>query len=88
MHLGFEFTSKFIRQYDRKTSDERERVEKALELLATNPRHPGLHSHKIQGAFGIFECYIDDSHRVTYEYSKNCIVLRNNCSHNIIDRNP
>jgi mRNA interferase RelE/StbE len=88
--MGFEleFTLKFSKQYDKKTPDEKERVEKAIELLADNPYHPGLHSHKVQGTYGIFECYIDNSHRITYEYGKDCIVLRNNCNHDITDKSP
>lgn len=89
MHFELILTSKFSRQYDNKPPNERERVEKTMELLADNPHYPGLHSHKVQGTYGIFECYIDDSHRITYEYGSNDrIVLRNNCSHNIVNKNP
>lgn len=89
MHFELILTSKFSKQYDKKPPNEKEGVEKAMGLLADNPHYPGLHSHKVQGTYGIFECYIDDSHRITYEYGSNdCIVLRNNCSHKIVNKNP
>lgn len=86
--MELELTRKFERQYRKKSPEKREKIEKTLSLLETNPRHPGLHTHKVQGTFDIFECYIDDSHRVTFEYGKNRIVLRNNCEHNAVLRAP
>lgn len=86
--MKLERTATFKKRYGKKNQKQREKVKKTLSLLATNPRHPSLHTHKVQGTLGIFECYIDDSYRVTFEYGQNCIVLRNTCEHNAVLRTP
>ena len=86
--MELELTRKFERQYKRKSPDEREKLEKTLSLLESNPRHPGLHTHKVQGTVNIFECYIDDSYRVTFEFKESCILLRNHCEHKAVLRAP
>ena len=81
-------TSRFEKQYLKKTLDDQKKVDDTVVLLEKNPRHPGLHSHKVRHTKKIWECYIDDSMRVTFEYGKRCIILRNNCKHDITDTNP
>jgi hypothetical protein len=81
-------TDRFEKQYLEKEPDEQDKVEKTLKLLEQNPRHPGLHARRVQGTKRIWECYIDDSMRVTFEYGKGCIILRNNCKHDISKQSP
>ncbi len=47
MHI--EATPTFIRLYKRLPSDIKERSQKALELLQTNPAHPSLGHKKMAG---------------------------------------
>jgi hypothetical protein len=61
-------------------------IARCVGLLAENPRHPGLHTHRVQGAPGVWEAYVDDANRVTFHYDGPRIVLRNNCSHDILNR--
>lgn len=58
--------------------------------FAENPRHPSLHTHLVRGVKGgaVFEAYIDKGNRLTFHYEAGKIVLRNNCNHSIIDRDP
>ncbi len=56
--------------------------------LGEDPRHPGLHTHKIQGQEGVFEAYVDKANRVTWAYSEGKILLRNHCSHDIVSSRP
>jgi hypothetical protein len=56
--------------------------------LGLNPRHPSLQTHKVKGTPGVFEAYVDKANRVTFEWDGGTIVLRNNCNHSILDRNP
>jgi len=86
--MELELTRTFIRKYRKKPPEQKEKLDKTLSLLETNPRHPGLHTHKVQGTPHIFECYMDDSYRVTFEYGENCILLRNNCKHKAVLRRP
>lgn len=86
--MELELIEKFIKKYQDKPQDKRRKVEKTLSILETDPRHPGLHTHKVQGKLNIFECYIDDSYRVTFQYGEDCILLRNCCKHNAVLRRP
>ena len=81
-------TKKFQRQYRKKDSEGKEKVDETLKQLCKDPKHPGLHSHRVQRTKKVWECYIDDAYRVTFEYGDDCIICRNNCKHSIIDRNP
>jgi hypothetical protein len=57
---------------------------------AENPRHPSLQTHPVRGirGGGVFEAYVDAANRLTFHYEDGKIVLRNNCNHTIIDRDP
>jgi hypothetical protein len=63
-------------------------VLECITRLSENTRHPSLRTHPIQGLAGVFEAYVDRSNRVTFHYDSGSIVLRNHCSHDILDRNP
>jgi hypothetical protein len=65
----------------------REAIARCIELLADNPRYPGLETHKVQGKRGVWEAYVDAANRVTFHYDDaGRIVLRNNCNHDILKR--
>jgi hypothetical protein len=59
-----------------------------IKRLTDNPRHPGLHTHRVQGSPGVFEAYVDDANRVTFHYENGTIVLRNHCNHSVVSRSP
>lgn len=59
-----------------------------VEQLSKNPRHPSLQTHKVQGTPGVFEAYVDKGNRITFERNGDTIILRNNCNHSILNRNP
>lgn len=63
-------------------------IARCLALLAENPRHPGLRTHRVQGSPGVWEAYVDGANRVTFHYEGSKIVLRNNCNHEILRRRP
>ena len=86
--MELEITGKFRRRYKKKPPEQRERITKTLQMLRDDPHHPGLHTKKIGGTQTIFECYADDSHRVTFEYGKDSIILRNNCDHDLTVKRP
>jgi len=67
----------------------REKVKKALRLLAENPRHPSLRTKPIHGAKGIYEARIDERYRLTYERLPGDILrIRALGAHDEILRNP
>jgi mRNA-degrading endonuclease RelE of RelBE toxin-antitoxin system len=62
-----ELTESFHRWYARLPDKIKKKTEKALRLLAVNPRHPSLRSKPIEGAKGIYEARVDQNYRLTYE---------------------
>lgn len=60
----------------------------AIQQLADDIEYPGLRVHKMQGHAGVWEAYIDRSNRITFHYGEDGIVLRNNCNHDMLRRNP
>jgi hypothetical protein len=60
----------------------------AIKQLADNPRHPGLHSHKVRGRPGVWESYVDQANRLTWQWQGGTILLRNHCNHDIIAKSP
>ena len=83
-----EVTEKFRRVARKKELPLRRAIARCVELLADNPRHPGLEAHPVQGAPGVWEAYVDRANRVTFHYDGQRIVMRNNCNHDIIKRSP
>jgi hypothetical protein len=86
--MPIELTERFIRQYGQLPSAIRHKVDKALRLLESDFRHPGLRSHPIQGAHGIFEAYVDIKYRMTFERRSDTFVLRNVDNHDDCLNNP
>ncbi len=60
-----------------------------IKRLGEDPRHPGLNAHRMRGVPGVWEAYVDSGNRVTYEWDTDgALVLRNNCNHDMLHRNP
>ena len=82
----------FARRLTKKPEPLRGRILKTVRFLANNPRHPGLRTHKVQGASSngpVFEAYVDKANRLTFHYGpEGQIVLRNHCNHDIIKHSP
>ncbi len=76
--MPIELTQRFIRQYKKLPSDIRQKINKALlSLLEADFRHPEQYSHKIEGAPGIYEFYIDFQYHLTFERRSDTFILRN-----------
>lgn len=67
----------------------REKLRKQIELLISNPRHPSLGVKKIKGTKSIFEAWVDDHFRFTFEYGEEGeIILRVVGPHNATLKKP
>ena len=75
--MNFERTERFRRAYQSLPSSTRTRVDKTIDLLALNPRHPSLRLKKVQGETDIWEARVDRSHRMTLEIREGYYLLRN-----------
>lgn len=83
-----EITSAFKRKRKNKTKQMRDSIDECVCKLSCNPHHPGLHSHRVQGVRGVWESYINNANRVTWQYGEGSIILRSNCNHDMLRRNP
>ncbi len=86
----------FLESYSRLQSSEQKTIDKAVRLLASNPRHPSLNVHKAKsvtakypvGGNDVFIAYASKSLRFTFEYgpSPGMIALRNCGYHESTER--
>ena len=88
---ALEIPERFKKRLEKKGKRAPQLVAAILECvlrLGKNPHHPGLHSKRVKGVSGVFESYVDDANRVTWQWGDNCIVLRNHCNHDIVSQSP
>ena len=78
--------------FKQKTKLLEENVKKALknklELMEKNPKHPSLRTKKIKGTKDIYEASITMNYRMTWQYYKDGILLRNIGEHDKTLKNP
>jgi mRNA-degrading endonuclease YafQ of YafQ-DinJ toxin-antitoxin module len=86
--MPIRFTERFVRQYELLTKTTQKKVDKALYLLENDFRHPGLRSHPLEGARGIFEAYVDAKYRMTFERRGEIFIMRNVDNHDECLKNP
>jgi hypothetical protein len=86
--MPLKYTERFKLQYAKLPLAIRPKVDKALKLLDANFRHPGLRSHAVEGAPGIFEAYVDRKYRMTFERSGDILLMRNVDNHDECLRKP
>jgi len=86
--MPLRYSDHFRRKYAKLPVTIQSKVDKAVELLDSNFRHPGLRSHPVEGAPGIYEAYVDKKYRMTYERSGSFLILRNVDNHGECLRKP
>lgn len=79
-------SDEFLNGLDEMPYELKERAFQKISLLAENPAHPSLNSHKIHRAPGKWECYITDAHRLVFEPEDDAIRLWKIGDHTVIDR--
>jgi mRNA-degrading endonuclease RelE of RelBE toxin-antitoxin system len=79
--------STFKKDYGKLPPEIREKVDKQLTFLLSNPDHPSLNLHPIRETKGIWEGYIDYHYRFTLEVDGEFYVLRKVGTHDVI-KNP
>jgi mRNA interferase RelE/StbE len=91
------FEMLFLESYSELGPKERKAIDRAVQLLAENPRHPSLQVHKarhVQGKYfiggpGVFIAYATKDLRITFEYGPEpgSIALRNCGFHDACESN-
>ena len=86
--MPVQLTDRFVRQYGELPEAIQKKVDKALHQLDSDFRHPGLRSHPVVSAPGIFEAYVNDRYRMTFHRQGDTLIMRNVDNHDQCLRNP
>jgi hypothetical protein len=86
--MPLEYAERFKLQYVKLPLAVRLKVDKSLKLLDADFRHPGLRSHPVEGAPGIYEAYVDRKYRLTFARRGDTLILRNVDNHDECLRKP
>jgi len=79
-------TEIFIRRYRNLPKSIQEQVDHKLDFLLANPRHPSLHTKKMQGTDKIWELRVSQGYRITFQMEGDLYILRNVGTHDILKR--
>ena len=69
------FSNRFKRDYKKLSPEIKKILQTKLKLMSENPRHPSLRIKKVKSEKDIFEVSINMNIRITWQYSKNKILL-------------
>jgi mRNA-degrading endonuclease YafQ of YafQ-DinJ toxin-antitoxin module len=86
--MRWQYTQRFERAYRRLQAGDAARVAKAIHLLASDMRHPGLRVKRVQGTSDILEARASHSLRLTFEIHEDLLILRNVGLHDKVLANP
>ena len=86
--MPIQLTGCFVRQYGGLPAAIQKKVDKALHHLDSDFRHPGLRSHPVVSAPGIFEAYVNSRYRMTFQRQGDTLIMRNVDNHDQCLRNP
>ena len=86
--MRLQYTQRFERAYISLEASDAARVEKAIQLLAGDSRHPGLRVKKVQGTSDIWEARASHSLSLTFELHEDLLILRNIGPHDKVLKNP
>ena len=80
------FTKNFVRDYRRLPEDLQKAVDKQLELLLTNSKHPSLGVKKMNDPRDIWEGRVTAAYRFTFQIEDDIYILRKVGTHDILKR--
>ena len=84
----FQWQTRARKDYQALPKDLQEKADKALRLFAQNPRHPALHTEKIDHHRNIWSGRVDRGYRFTFQWISGGILLRRFGSHDEAYRRP
>ncbi len=77
-------TRPFDQDYAGLPEEFKERVNKQLALLLTNPRHPSLRLKRIRGTADIWEVRVTRGYRMTLQLAGDTFILRRVGPHDVL----
>ena len=84
--MKIRFTETFKKGYSALPKEIKTKAEKQLRFLSSNPKHPSLKIHRIEGTQDFWEFYVDRSYRGVFTREGEFIVLRYIGPHDIIEK--
>lgn len=73
--MNLNYTVGFLRCYEKLTLDIRNQIDKQLALLASDPHHPSLRTHKRRGEDDVWQARITRSYRLYFKMEGDIITL-------------
>ncbi len=78
----------FKKRYQKLPVAIQDKIDRQVEQLSKNFKHPSLHTKKIKGKEDIWEVRVDDFYRLTFEIVEDTIFLRVVGNHDDVLKNP
>lgn len=73
--LNIIYSEKFIVQFESLSPKIQKLAHKRISMFCTNPKHPSLNTHKLNGVLeGYFSFSVDFQTRIVFEYGKSGTV--------------
>jgi mRNA-degrading endonuclease RelE of RelBE toxin-antitoxin system len=82
--MNIQTTRPFDRDYARLPEDIKDRADKQLALLLTNPHHPSLRLKRVRGTDDIWEARITRGYRMTLTIAGDTFILRRIGVHDVL----
>ncbi len=79
------FTEPFKKDYNGLPAEVQKVLDKALNFLIVNPRHPSLRTKKLPQTY-IWYARITRGYRFTFQFNNDTITLRRVGTHSILDK--
>jgi mRNA-degrading endonuclease RelE of RelBE toxin-antitoxin system len=73
--MDLRYSPAFLKAYAKLSAELRNRVDKQLVLLAENPHHPSLRTHKRQDEENLWQARITRNHRLYFQMDGDTIDL-------------
>ncbi len=77
-------TESFKRDLQSLPKEIQARAERAIRVMAENPRHPSLRAKKLQGTADRWEASVTMSYRIVYQLADDTLILRRIGTHDIL----
>ncbi|MGA9108811.1 MAG: type II toxin-antitoxin system RelE family toxin [Smithella sp.] len=78
------FTKTFVRNYRKLPKDIQDSVDKQLDLLMSDPRHPSLNIKKMNDPRNIWEGRVTISYRFTFQMENDTFIMRKVGTHDTL----
>jgi mRNA-degrading endonuclease RelE of RelBE toxin-antitoxin system len=82
--IGYEFSSRFRKDYRSLSKDIQEAFEVKLPLFLNNPNHPSLRVKRLIGTVDRWEGSVTMNYRFTFQFAAGKVLFRQIGTHNIL----